>query len=328
MDHHFQLAPVESATLTVLIDNTIDIFMPDEGPAVRGGLSAAMAARTAARYLVGGEAPDQLVAEHGFSLLVDVTLRSGRHRFLFDTGVSPDGLIDNMTRLDIAHDSMEAIVLSHGHFDHTTGLDGLARAVGPARLPVVIHPELWSRRRICLPGREPWELPSTSKRALEDTGFEITESRRPSLLFRNSLLVTGEIDRTTSFEKGFPIQQAWKGGQWVDDPLVLDDQAIVLSVADRGLVVITGCGHAGVVNTVRHAQRLTGIDSIYAVIGGFHLSGPMFEPSIPATVKSLRELAPAVLVPTHCTGWRAITALAGAFPNAFVPSTVGSMFRL
>jgi 7,8-dihydropterin-6-yl-methyl-4-(beta-D-ribofuranosyl)aminobenzene 5'-phosphate synthase len=91
---------------------------------------------------------------------------------------------------------------------------------------------------------------------------------------------------------------------WQPDPLILDDQALVLSLGDRGLVVLSGCGHAGIVNTVRYARRLTGQDKVGAIVGGFHLSGPMFEQIIGPTVEALAELSPSLLVPAHCTGWR------------------------
>src|SRR5438552_10469531 len=110
-------------------------------------------------------------------------------------------------------------------------------------------------------------------------------------------------DRTTEFEKGMAIHEGWGEGTWSPDPLIHDDQAVLLHVRDKGLVVLTGCGHAGIVNIVRHAKRLTGVDQVYAVIGGFHLSGPLFEPMIPATVAALAAEDPTLLVPAHCTGW-------------------------
>ncbi|MGI8614717.1 MAG: MBL fold metallo-hydrolase [Nocardioidaceae bacterium] len=321
------LEPVDSLTITTLVDNLTDVFMPDQGPARRFSFTA----DTVPRHRVGtldGEVIEQLRGEHGFSALLTIGKHGREHRVLFDTGVSPDGLVANMRLLEISPGDVEVVVLSHGHFDHTTGLDGFVRAVGRANLPVIIHPHFWRRRRLRLPGREPFELPSTSRSALEGAGFEIVEKRQPSFLFENSLLVTGEIDRTNDFERGFGLQDAWTGQRWEPDPLVLDDQALVLSVRDRGLVVLTGCGHAGVVNTVRYAQRLTGTERIHAVLGGFHLSGPVFEPLIPAVRTAFSTFAPQVIVPAHCTGWRATHALAAAFPDAVVPSCVGTMFEL
>jgi 7,8-dihydropterin-6-yl-methyl-4-(beta-D-ribofuranosyl)aminobenzene 5'-phosphate synthase len=233
-----------------------------------------------------------------------------------------------MRRLGINPASIEAIVCSHGHFDHTTGIDGLIRVLGRANLPVLIHPHFWRRRRIVLPGREPLEIPTTSRRALAEAGFDVIEERRPSFLFDRSVLVTGEVARTTGYEPGFPPQQAWLDGGWQPDPLVLDDQALVINVAGRGLVVITGCGHAGVVNIARWASRLTGGQSLYALLGGFHLNGPVFEPLIPRVLDDLAAMDPGVLVPAHCTGWRAQHALSARFPAAFVPNTVGTSFHL
>jgi 7,8-dihydropterin-6-yl-methyl-4-(beta-D-ribofuranosyl)aminobenzene 5'-phosphate synthase len=206
-------------------------------------------------------------------------------------------------------------------------MEGLIEAVGRRNLPVLIHPEFWSRRRVALPGREPTELPSTSRGALEGAGFEIVEQQQPSFLLDGSLLVTGEVDRTTEFETGFPGHEAMRGGHWQPDPLILDDQALVANVRGRGLVVLTGCGHSGIVNILRYVRRLAAEDHIHAVVGGFHLNGPRFEPLIPPTCDALAELAPDFLVPSHCTGWRAIHALAARFPGAFVQNSVGTRFE-
>lgn len=219
------------------------------------------------------------------------------------------------------------MVLSHGHFDHTTGLDGFIRAVGRTNLPVLIHPHFWHQRRIAIPGREPIELPTTSRRALEGAGFDIVERPEPSFLLDGMLLVTGEVDRTTEFEQGFAIHQAYDGREWRSDPLILDDQALIANVAGRGLVVLTGCGHAGVVNILRYARRLTGVDEVHAVLGGFHLTGPLFAPIIAPTVQALEQLAPDVIVPAHCTGWAAMHRIATAFPDAFIPNSVGTRYE-
>ncbi len=117
-----------------------------------------------------------------------------------------------------------------------------------------------------------------------------------------------------------------RGDDWVSDPLIFDDQAVVLNVRGKGLVVVTGCGHSGIVNILRYAQKITGVKQVYAVIGGFHLNGPLFEPIIPSTVDAMRELDPQVIVPTHCTGWKAVHAFAAAMPQAFVQNSVGTRY--
>jgi 7,8-dihydropterin-6-yl-methyl-4-(beta-D-ribofuranosyl)aminobenzene 5'-phosphate synthase len=242
--------------------------------------------------------------------------------------MTPDGLAENMRRLQLSPKDIETVVLSHGHFDHTTGLDGFVKSIGRANLPVIIHPEFWSRRRVLIPGRDPFELPSTSRLGLVGAGFEIIENRQPSFLFENAVLITGEVDRTTEFEKGFPIHQALRDGQWEPDPLILDDQALVMNVREKGLVVLTGCGHAGIVNILRYARKLTGIDNVYFVMGGLHLNGPLFEPIIPAVCDGLEGISPQYIAAAHCTGWKAVHTISARFPGVYLQNSVGTRFEL
>jgi 7,8-dihydropterin-6-yl-methyl-4-(beta-D-ribofuranosyl)aminobenzene 5'-phosphate synthase len=194
---------------------------------------------------------------------------------------------------------------------------------------MVVHPMAWTRRRLAVPGAEPLDMPTLSRRALEGEGFALVERRQPSLLVDDCVLITGEIDRTTEFERGMPAaHEAWTGSEWRHDPDVVDDQALVVHVRGRGLVVLTGCGHAGAVNIVRHAQRLTGIPAVAGLVGGLHLSGPAFEPVIGPTVEALTAMAPSLVVPGHCTGWRAQHALAAALPNAWTAGSSGSSYRV
>jgi 7,8-dihydropterin-6-yl-methyl-4-(beta-D-ribofuranosyl)aminobenzene 5'-phosphate synthase len=258
--------------------------------------------------LQDGKVRDAPLGQHGFSALVEIRKGSQVRRLLFDTGVTPTGCVDNLRRL---------------------GRDpGLIDRLGRRNLPVLLHPEFWNRRRLAIPGGEPVELPTTSRRALDEAGFDVIEQRQPSFLYDRSVLITGEVDRVTRFERGFPIHQAWRDGRWEPDPLILDDQALIANVAGRGLVVLTGCGHAGVINICRYAQRLTGVDQLHAVLGGFHLSGGPFEPIIGDTVDALAQLSPDVLVPAHCTGWKATQAIAGRLPGAFIQNSVGTTFHL
>jgi 7,8-dihydropterin-6-yl-methyl-4-(beta-D-ribofuranosyl)aminobenzene 5'-phosphate synthase len=125
-----------------------------------------------------------------------------------------------------------------------------------------------------------------------------------------------------------PFHDAQGDHGWEPDPLILDDQALIANVRDRGLVVITGCGHAGAVNICRYAGRLTGVDRLAGLLGGLHLTGPAFEPIIEPTVSALRQLAPEVVVPAHCTGWRAQHRLAAELPDAFIPNAVGTTVTL
>ena len=320
------LEPVDEVEIVTLVDNVYDALLTGDDRTRRPGSGVG---GVAAPLFEDGRTSSGLIAEHGFAALVTVR-RGGRSTtLLFDTGRSPDAMAVNADRLGIDVADVQGIVLSHGHFDHTGGLAGLAGRRGVRSLPMVLHPLVWTRRRFAVPGREPEELPTLSKRAVSAEGFEVIERREPSLLLDGSVLITGEVDRSTEFEHGMPPpHQAWNGTAWEHDPLVADDQALVVDVRGRGLVVLTGCGHAGAINIVRHARRLTGVDRLHALIGGLHLGGTAFEPVIPPTVAALTELAPSLVVPGHCTGWRAQHALAAALPDAWVQSSSGTTYRL
>ena len=190
------LEPVDSVAITTIVDNVPDALLQDDGPARRAGFGPPVAAR----FTQEGGSLDALVAEHGFSALVELERDGRSHRVLFDAGISQRGAVDNMRRLDLSPRDVEAIVLSHGHFDHTTGPHGIVDELGRRRMPVVLHPGAWSRRRVVFEGREPFKLPTISKPALEGAGSEIIEEREPSFLLDGALLVTGEVDRTTEFE--------------------------------------------------------------------------------------------------------------------------------
>ena len=320
------LDPVDEIVITTLVDNSYDGLMTDMGPARRAPMGRTP--RVAAPQFEQGETVPGLVAEHGFAALVTTRRGDRTHTLLFDTGVSPNGLADNMERLGITAADIEALVLSHNHFDHAGGLLGLARLRRRAGLPITVHPGVWAPRRAVFPGLPEWRMPTLSRRSLTDEAFTIVERRQPSLLLDGSVLVTGEVDRTTDFETGMRFHETFGPNGWEPDPLIMDDQAIVVHVRDRGLVVLTGCGHAGAVNICRYALRLTGVPTLAGLFGGFHLTGPAFEPIIEPTVAALQAMAPQVIVPAHCTGWRAQHRLAAGLPDAFVPNAVGTSFTI
>jgi 7,8-dihydropterin-6-yl-methyl-4-(beta-D-ribofuranosyl)aminobenzene 5'-phosphate synthase len=306
------LKPVDRVEVLSIMDNSIDVLMGNTPVARR-------AMRTRDSF-----AKPQLRAEHGVSMLVTTYQNGAKDSFLFDTGVTIDGVLHNMDALEVKPNQLHAIVLSHGHTDHTRGLIGLIKRYGRPRIPIVLHPDAFLKRKNVFPdGHETEHIPP-SQRDLEAEGVEIIEDRAPTMLVGGHALVTGQIARTTSFEKGNPTQVAWIDDKWQPDPWIHDDQAVILNVKDKGLVVLTGCGHAGVVNTLKHARDLTGVSSIHAVIGGFHLTGPIFEPIIKPTVQALKEFNPSIIVPEHCTGWRAMHLIAKEFPDAFIPNSVGT----
>ena len=310
------LPAIDGVEITTIVDNTLDLLMASTPIAHRFPFH---------RELFS---PHQLRAEHGLSLLVTVLNQGKRETLLYDTGVTPDGAVHNLALLGVDLSSIQAIVLSHGHTDHTRGLDGLLDKLGKRRLPILLHPDAFLKRRLVVNDQVSIDLPPPSLHDLSREGIELLVERCPSFLINGTLLVTGQIARTTEFEKGVKIQEAEVDGSWLPDPWVYDDQALVIHVRNKGLVVITGCGHAGVINIVHQARSLTGVEQIYAVLGGFHLVGASFESIIPQTVEALRQINPAVVVPAHCTGWHAMQQISLALPEAYIPNSVGTTFKL
>jgi len=321
------LEPVDEVVVTTLVDNVFDALLPNDERTSRASFGVGP---VEAPQFEDGRTAVGLRAEHGFSAMVTVRRDTTTTSLLFDTGLSPDAMVVNADRLGIDLLGVQGVILSHGHFDHAGGLAGLAtRARGGRSLPMVVHPMAWTRRRLAVPGAEPLDMPTLSPRSLEAEGFALVERRQPSLLVDDCVLITGEVDRTTEFERGMPpAHEAWTGSAWHHDPDVVDDQALVVHVRDRGLVVLTGCGHAGAVNIARHAQRLTGVSRVAALIGGLHLGGPAFEPVIGPTVEALTAMELDLVVPGHCTGWRAQHALAAALPDAWTAGSSGSSYRV
>jgi 7,8-dihydropterin-6-yl-methyl-4-(beta-D-ribofuranosyl)aminobenzene 5'-phosphate synthase len=170
-------------------------------------------------------------------------------------------------------------------------------------------------------------LPPPSRADLEAEGLEVVEERGPTLLVDGRVLVSGQVPRVTEFEAGFPIHHARAGDGWEPDPLILDDQNLIVDVAGKGLEVVSGCSHAGAVNVLRNAQRLTGRRQIVGFVGGFHLTGAVFEPVIEPTIAVVTDLGVERLMPGHCTGWKATHRLAQALPDAFVQPSVGTVLR-
>ena len=310
------LHEADSVEILTLVDNTIDMMLAGTPKAKRFPLRPDAVTQ------------EVLIAEHGFATMATVRSRDATDSLLFDAGLSKHGLVHNMDVMGIQPKDFRAVVLSHGHADHAQGLMGLIDRLGTRKLPLLLHPDAFLERKLIFPDGHELNLPPPDQRIISQEGIEFTEERGPSYILGNLVLVTGQIHRSTPFERGFPVHYARIANQWQQDFLIHDDQALVMHVKDKGLVILTGCGHAGAVNTIRQAQELTGVQKVYAVIGGLHLTGALFEPIIPPTIAALKELNPALIVPSHCTGWKATHALARELPEAFVPNSVGTRFIL
>ncbi len=310
MTNELMMEEADRATVTVLVDNYTDLFLLEsKGPMRRP-------------MMLQGATP---VAEHGLSVLIEVESGGKRRSIVMDAALSPMALLHNMTVYGVDMAAVECMVLSHGHPDHFGGLVALLGKT-PQGKKLVLHPDAFSRRRLNIPGRGPQkELPSIDEAALTNAGALVCKKTGPELLCSGMAVALGEIERTTEFEKGFPWAEITRDGEWLPDPF-LDDQAIAIRVKGKGLVVVSGCAHSGIVNTVRYAQKIAGEEKVHAVMGGFHLTGPIFEPIIDPTVEALKEAAPDYVIPMHCTGWSAIKRFSERMPEQFLLNSVGTSY--
>ncbi len=321
------LEPVDRVDVTTLVDNTADMLLPDVGPVRRWGLSGTSGPLPVAPsgVAVGGSTLDFLRAEHGYSALIDVYQGGRMHRVLYDAGVSPFGLVENLDRLGISPDTFQAIVLSHGHFDHVAGLHGLIKRIG---VPEVAGPA--PSRTSGRAGGSPRRtgLSTCRRQAGRHRGRRLRPGRGPATVVpsrrcaaghRRGAAQYGVRDRPAARSPGmggWPVAARPAGprrpgaGGARPRPRPRDHHR---------------CGHAGIVNIVRQAKRLTGVDQIYLVTGGLHLrDGPV----LATTVTALTEEQPQLIVPAHCTSWLAHHALYEAMPQAYQPNSVGSRFEL
>jgi 7,8-dihydropterin-6-yl-methyl-4-(beta-D-ribofuranosyl)aminobenzene 5'-phosphate synthase len=266
-------------------------------------------------------------AEHGFSMLIRVLRGRESVSILYDTGISADGVVENAKRMELNLSEVEYVVLSHGHYDHFGGLVAALKTINKVNLPLIVHEDMFKTRGNANADGTIRTYPKFP--AKEQLGSaQLINTKQPYLIGNGTILVTGEISRETSFEKGFLQNKTLIDGIWHPDPLILDDRAVVFNVKGKGLVVISGCAHAGIINTISYAQIISGIINTYAVMGGFHLAGKEYENRIDQTTKELERINPKLIVPSHCTGWRGICAIAKALPEAFVWNSVGNLYQL
>jgi len=327
------LQEIESAKITILVDNITDRLLPSSSIVKRPPMISNQTI---------SKSP---IAEHGFSALLEISYvyenATKTNKFLFDTGVSKEGIVNNSDVLGINLKDIETIILSHGHFDHISGLISTLGRLKKS-VEIIAHPEAFLRRWLVYPNGNKARMDFLDEEEINQAGGIIRKVDKISFLPRNvnmqskkktnhannRVMITGEIPRVTEFEKGFPLQYKEQDNEinLVPDPLVSDDQALIMNVKNKGLIILTGCGHAGIVNTIKFAKKVTGIKKIYCVIGGFHLSGQDYEDSIPLTIAELTRVDPQYIVPCHCTGWKATNKIIDTMPEKFIQSSVGSTF--
>jgi 7,8-dihydropterin-6-yl-methyl-4-(beta-D-ribofuranosyl)aminobenzene 5'-phosphate synthase len=321
------LAPVDSLEIQILVDNATDSLSSN---LKHVEVEFTYLWRKGMKELAGN---CLCCAAHGLSCLITARRGAGSHTLLFDTGPDADVFEINATRLGVDLGTVEALVLSHGHWDHAGGmlraLDMVQARNGGREVPYYAHPGMFNQRARQLPDgtkQKMGDVPDPA--ALAKHGARVVATREPQTLLDNMFQVSGEIPRVTSFETGLPNHFARKddGDEWKPDPLVIDERWLAVNVAGKGLVVFTACSHAGVVNVLRHARASFPDVKLHTVMGGLHLSGST-EAIIPDTVAALAELNLTHIAPGHCTGWRAMAALANRFGDkVLTPTAVGKRF--
>ena len=314
-DQPLRLREAEGVKIISLVDNSIDFLSTIQRKEVKS-------------FREWVKKPSRLpIAEHGFSMLVRVYDGNECHNILFDVGSSPSTIIANARRMRINLTQIECIVLSHGHYDHFGGLSTVTKIINRNDLPIIVHKDMFKKRGAVSPNGTIRKYPDFPREEdVKPAKYVIT--KQPRLIANNLALVTGEIPRKTGFEKGYSRHRAFINGEWKPDPWIWDERALVINVRNKGLVVLSGCAHAGIINTILYAKQLTGIEVVYAVLGGFHLSGREFEKRIDQTVKELEKIGPKLLAPSHCTGWRGIYAIYRAMPDGFIWNSVGNLYEL
>jgi 7,8-dihydropterin-6-yl-methyl-4-(beta-D-ribofuranosyl)aminobenzene 5'-phosphate synthase len=281
----------------------------------------------------------QCWAGHGFSALVTGRRGDEEHTVLFDAGPYPELWTANVRKLGVDLTRVEAVVLSHWHFDHSGALPTAVAAVTEARRragladPVVadLHPDRPDQRGTQLPtGTIRLLVPEPTFQAIGAAGARVDRQAKPHTLGAGFFYVSGAIERVTAYEQGLVGHLSFRDGRGQPDPLILDERFLAGQVRGRGVSVLSACSHAGMVNACLSAGDAFGGAPLDLVLGGFHLSGKAMERRIEATVGDLdRRVRPRVVAPGHCTGWRAKAALAQAFaPGRYAPSAVGAMYVL
>lgn len=295
------------------------------GSSVPGGTLDELEIITMAEDSVLYESP--YLGQHGIALLARARSGSTTLNVLMDVGQDPDALLVNFSRMGIRPSELDAIVITHCHYDHTQGLARIVAATGKKDVPVIVHPDLFRPNFVTGPVfRDIGVQPSDSEEAITIAGGKVFKSRTPVLLMPG-LFTTGQVPRRTAYEEaGISGLSTIENGRVVPDPMD-DDISLVAVVGGHDPVILTGCSHAGIVNIARHVADLTGAHGFENIIGGFHLIEAA-DGRIARTVDDLAGFRIHHLTPGHCTGFRAQAAMLSRFGDAFEPLHTGMRFSI
>jgi 7,8-dihydropterin-6-yl-methyl-4-(beta-D-ribofuranosyl)aminobenzene 5'-phosphate synthase len=321
------MVAVDRLDVVVLVDNVTD-SLSSNPPSV---LSEWTGLLTGGRMrMVSGRAT--CCAHFGLSFLITAHIGESRHTVLFDAGPEGDTFLRNAAVLGVDLSAVDAVVLSHGHWDHAGGLAAAVEAIWNARalnrIDCFLHPEAFTERGMLRPNGEVLRFePLPHPRALAEVGANLVEQREPQSIAGDAFWLSGEIPRVTPYESGFPGHVRRRANGWEPDPLVIDERFVSVHVKDKGQVVFSACSHAGLINVLAHARSAFPAVPLYGVMGGLHLAGAN-EKIIPQTLGDLRTFGLRLLAPGHCTGWRALGAMSAVFGEELAPLAVGKRYLI
>jgi len=264
------------------------------------------------------------LGQHGVSFLLEGAKGSDVTRILVDVGQNSQALLNNMKLMNISPSIIDAVVLTHCHYDHTQGVARMLREIGRRDIQVIAHRDIFRLNFVTEPYlRHVGIMPGDSREEIEKAGGSLLLTKDPVKLM-SGITTTGEVKRQTDFEEVGIALKTIEGGEVVDDRM-LDDISVVANVNGKGLVIVTGCSHAGIVNIARHAVELTGCDKIEGILGGLHLIDAP-DDRIRRTSEELSKLNPRWVCAGHCTGFKAQVELYLAFRERFLPLQTGMQF--
>jgi len=266
------------------------------------------------------------LGQHGISYLLTAQREGMERNILVDVAQNPDALLENMKKMGIAASCIDAVVLTHCHYDHTQGLGRILKEIGKKDLPVIAHPDIFRLNFITDPYlRHVGVMEGDRREDIEAAGGSLFLTRDP-LELMPGLITTGEVARATDFEEVGIALYTIAGGK-VQADLMMDDISLVARVKGKGLVIITGCSHAGIVNIVKQAVAITETEKVHGIIGGFHLiEAPVAR--IQKTAQALKEFNPDWVYAGHCTGFRAQVELFQILKDRFSPLHTGIIVEI
>ncbi len=306
-----RLDEVEKLSIWVLADNYYDSLRADS--------------KIAQRFRA--KPGKSIHAEHGLAYYIETTVKGRTNAFMFDYGLDPEGVLNNIDLLGIDPGKAAAFGLSHGHFDHWSGVYAILKRAQPGLAqgtPFYAGEECFARRYSLHPGSvEPSDLGQLKKEEIEALGLKVVEVAEPMEIIPGAYS-TGPIERVTTYES-VPPTLLIKRSEKPEPDDFRGEQAIFFSLKGKGLVVLSGCAHAGIVNTIKQARRISGIEKIHAVLGGFHLINAKPE-VIQQTVNDIEAMKPELVAPMHCTGFEAVRAFEMQMPDQFHLNTSGTRY--